>query len=210
MENKVVIKRDLTRSLFYFAPVEIIIPFTDQHRLVSRLLENIYSTVQTNKYIITLLDCGSKNKFFVKQLEKNKLPNIRTLQFPEKNSQISAINYALQNPYQEGINWICFVNPAVHFDKNNWLKNLGDTYCKLQSENVSLISPKKRDTKIDNNENKIVDEPIEFNCFLLWRGLFNTAGYFEESNLDLSHQIYKKIKSTKRTQALCGSSFFCN
>ena len=63
------IKKIVNRP-FHMASVEIIIPFHGEQAKVATLVENIIASVNTNRYLITLVDDCSVNANFVKDIEK--------------------------------------------------------------------------------------------------------------------------------------------
>ena len=67
----------------YMSAVEIIIPFYGLYNRVSSLLESIFATVTRNRYQITLVDDGSPNEGFIKEISSKNSPGLVCMRMNE-------------------------------------------------------------------------------------------------------------------------------
>ena len=211
--EKTFINRTITNNPFLMASVEIIIPFHNEHNRVVKSIESIFRTIHNNCYLISLVDDGSKNKKFIKQIENKKMPGVRCFQ-QEKKGLSSAINLVLNNPFKKKIPWVLILQPSLYPEDNNWLSEMGKMIEKEKVNGVKMVGPMTNDPnsvafckKGENKENKILDEGfLSLSCVLCHRELFQRIGDFEDS----AELFALKMKSKGYKQAICGSSWLLN
>ena len=208
---------------FHMAPVEIIIPFHNEHSQVAKLIDGIFKTVLDNFYLITLVDDGSTNKNFIKEF--NKTPGVRVFRQEKKKGFGAAINLALSNPYQIKINgmrssipWVVIMKPGVSVEDNKWLSSLGNTMYKLKTQGVKMISPKTNnanETELIGQKGNIVEDSIlehgflPMYCAMAHRELFAKVGMMKESDSSVA-DFAARMKSKGYVQGVCGSSWVNN
>lgn len=199
---------------FYMSPVEIIIPFHGEHSSVVRLIEGIFRTVVSNRYLITLVDDGSKNKSFLDNMKR--LPGVRGFRQEHKGFG-AAINLALKNPWKTPINWVVIAHSDLIVDNNHWLSNLGKTFLSLKNNGIKMLSP-----KTNNSENKacigtnskspniVLEEGyLPLYCALAHRELFKRVGDFKENPYagGEAEDYAFRMRSMGFKQAVCGDSW---
>jgi len=221
MQNsKVFLKRTIENNPFYMAPVEIIVPFYGEHSRVSKLIDSVFKTVHNNRYLISLVDDGSKNNYFVKYIERAKLPGVRCL-VQENKGFGSAVNLALKNPWNKGLNidWVVIAHSDVFFEDANWLYNLGKSFNELKDKGVRMISPLTNNpvspssvlfgNRGEQKEDVIFDEYLPMYCALTHRDLFNQIGLLKEypyAGFEVE-EFAARMKNKGYKQAVCGSSW---
>lgn len=213
------LKRNFEPSPFHMASVEIIIPFHNEHAHVTKLIQNIFTTVHKNRYLITLVDDGSINTSFAKDIEKKKIPGTRCLQQSHKGFG-AAINYALKNPYKNNTNYVCIMHSDVLVEDAYWLNNLGNCLLALKNQNVKMVSSLTNNP--GNNFNFLLgekgkvkddyilaDEYLPMYCVLANRELFNKVGLFAEypyAGLE-TEDFASRMRKMNYKQAACGNSW---
>ena len=220
MADVVAITRTVVADSFNMQPVEIIIPFHNQPTKVVNLIQDIFSTVQRNRYLITLVDDGSTNSDFLKQLEEKKVPGLRFLIHKNHSGFGASVNSALRHPFSDSINWVCIMHSDVRLNDANWLYNLGTSMNKLKDKGVKMIAPLTNNPVVDNpllksekptfKEDVILTEGfLPFYCVFAHRQLFNTVGLLPEyPYAGLEVEVYAKAMKTKGfSQAVCNSSW---
>jgi glycosyltransferase involved in cell wall biosynthesis len=191
MENsKVFLNRKIQTDPFYMSPVEIVIPFYGEHFRVSKLMESIFNTVHTNRYLITLVDDGSLNKSFVKSIENKKILGVRCFQQEQKGFG-AAINLALKNPHIVNIPWVLIMHSDVFAEDSNWLSGLGKTLNVLKEGGVKMVSPMTNNPGVDStffvgkkgvksSDHILTEGFLPMYCALAHRELYNKVGFFKE------------------------------
>ena len=221
MENpKILVNRRLSPMPFHMAQVEIIIPFSGEQSRVTRLIESLFKTVVTNRYLISLVDDGSKNESFIKQIDTAKMAGVRFFRKDKKEGFGSAVNLVLKKPFKNGIDWVCIMNSNLLCENMNWLKNLGESYISLTNQNVGMVSPLTNNANYNNDvlvgkkEEKRSDVVLKegflpFNCILTQREVLNSIGMFEEglNEFDQAENYAEKMKQKGFKQAVSGSSW---
>ena len=208
---------------FLMQPVEIIIPFHDETSRVSKLVESIFKTIHANRYLITLVDDCSKNKHFVKQVEKAKVPGLRCLRQETHKGFGAAINFALRNPFKirTPISWVAVLHSDVVVDNPVWLSNLGEALTRMKPEGVKMVSSVTNNATVEStflnavkNEKKedyILQEGeyLPMYCVLAHRELFARVGEFAEypyAGLEVE-DYSERMRKMGYLQAVCGSSW---
>ena len=204
---------------FYMAPVEFIIPFHGEQNKVTQLIESIYSTIKTNRYLITLVDDCSPNKDYIKMIQKSKLDGIRCLSQEHKGFG-AAINLAINNPSANDIPYVCILHSDVLMHFGNWLINLGDSLLTLKSQKVGMISPLTNNPVIDlpilkaekseKKEDTILSEGfLPMYCVLAHRQLFSKVGPLLECPYagTEAEEYSNRMNSLGIKQAVCGNSW---
>ena len=141
MDQKPFLNRKMEANGFHMKPVEIIIPFHGQQAYVSKLIESIFRTVQTNRYLITLVDDASDNSEWLKEIERAKLPGVRCLRSEKQNGFGASINLALKNPFSENIIYVAVLQSDIELQETNWLSSLGESLNRLKSSGVKMVAP---------------------------------------------------------------------
>lgn len=214
------VKRTMENNPFYMAPVEIIIPFYDEQSHVAKLMESIFNTVYTNRYLITLVDDGSKNKSFIKDIDKKKLPGVRCLRQNENKGFGAAVNLALKTPWSGKITWIVIMQSDVFAEDNHWLSNMGETMNLLKGKGVKMVAPMTNNPMTESNfligkkaihkEDHILTEGfLPMYCVLAHRELFNRVGFLKECPYASNEAQEYAIRMQKMgySQAICGKSW---
>jgi GT2 family glycosyltransferase len=225
MDSKTPAKFDINknRSNFYMKSVEIIIPFHNHQASVMNLIDSIFRTVITNRYLITLVDDGSDNKDFKDALVKGKMleNGVRYLRTDEQKGFGAAVNYALKNPPKQNIPYICVMQSDTKAENLNWLENLGESLIKLKDKKVKMVSPMtncslifqkvfEREISLNLFDDIVLTEAfIPMYCFLCHRELFNQIGQFQEFPYAGTECEEFAIRMTSKGyfQGLCGSSW---
>lgn len=219
--NKIFINRKIERQLFHMAPVEIIIPFHGEQSHVSKLMDSIFQTVLTNKYLITLVDDGSENESFIKDIDNAKIPGVRCFKQEKQKGFGASINVALAKPWTASqIPWVAIMHSDVFAEDNNWLINLGKTLIKLKSGGVKMVSSMTNNSTTDfdfllGKKNEIKQDFILNKGFLpmysvlAHRELFKRVGPFREfpyAGVEVEDYA-KRMNQQGYKQAVCGSSW---
>jgi glycosyltransferase involved in cell wall biosynthesis len=224
METKIPTKFDINYNPtpFYMKSVEIIIPFYGQHAAVMELIQSIFRTVNTNRYLITLVDDGSRNGQFQTILEKSKLlgSGLRYLRQAEQLGFAAAINYAISNPSNFNIPFVCVMQSDTRADNLNWLEHLGNCLLSLKSQNVKMVAPLTNNPlafeSILQAENHVLkkdtvlkDAFLPMYCFLCHRELFSAVGPLKEFPLAgvECEDYFFRMMSKKYFQAVAGNSW---
>lgn len=126
--------------------VEIIIPFHGKHSNVSNLLQTIFNSVYSNKYLITLVDDASKNDNYYTQIQKANIPGVRILRKDSHGGFGSAVNFALNNPFKflksdKIIPYVVIIHSDVLPSSRDWLSNMGSSLERMKSNGVKMVSP---------------------------------------------------------------------
>lgn len=226
MSDKVFVNRKMENNPFYMAPVEIIIPFNGEQSRVSKLMDSIFRTVHTNRYLLTLVDDGSENHDWLEEIKSASLPGVRCLRQDEQKGFGSAVNLALQNPFSDKIKWIVVAHSDVEPQDANWLSNLGECLIKLKSQGVKMVSPltnnpviqspvmiskkgQPREDYILKYHEKEIPLFLPMYCFLAHRELFDRVGLFAEfpyCGLESQEFGYRMLSKGYR-QAIAGKSW---
>ena len=218
--NKIFINRQMNNNPFYMAPVEIIIPFHGEQSKVTRLMESIFKTVHTNRYLITLVDDGSKNKNFIKQVDKGKVKGVRCFQQETQKGFGAAVNIALNKPWNKKIIWVAIIQSDVLVSDNNWLSNIGETLNKLKGDNVKMISPLTDNPMSDlpelcgekaplTRDVVLRDGFLPMYCVLAHRELFERVGPLKECPYagTEAEEYALRMNAMGYKQGVCGSSW---
>ena len=224
--SKKTISRTIQRKTFD-GDVEIIIPFHGAHAHVSKIIQTLFNTIYSNKYLVTLVDDGSKNSNYYNQIQGANIPGLRILR-KEKNTGFgSAINFALSNPFkfsksEKIIPYIVVVHSDVLFSSKDWLFNLGSCLEKMKHDGVKMVSPLTNNpvedmkrliskNKNPNEEDFVLSEEefLPMYCSLFHRDLIKYVS-FPESNPSESSEA-RELASSMRSkgffQAVCGKSW---
>jgi len=224
-DKKIFINRELGKRTFQGASVEIIVPFYGRHLLVSDILKNIFNTVYSNKYLVTLVDDGSENKNFYSQMKKSKIPGMRCLRQESNKGFGSSINLALNNPWKfsdsnQTIPYVVILHTDVSFISKNWLLNLGNCLEDMKFIGVKMVSPLTdnpvedfdvlKSKRGEEKENKILNKGfLPLYCALCHRDLFDHVGVFKEYPYagHEAKEFANRMKEKGFNQAVCGNSW---
>jgi len=221
MENpNIFVNRKIENDPFYMAPVEIIIPFHGEQARVAKLMESIFATVHTNRYLISLVDDGSLNKTFIKDIDKKKMPGVRCFRTDENKGFGAAVNLALKTPWSQKITWIAIMQSDVFAEENNWLSNMGETMNLLKGQGVKMVSPMTNNPmvessiltgqKSDRRPDAVLTEGfLPMYCVLAHRELFNRVGPLKECPYagTEAQEFAVRMRLLGYKQAVCGSSW---
>jgi GT2 family glycosyltransferase len=210
MAKNIFINRTIQSDPFHMAEVEIIIPFHGEQQRVVKLIESIFNTVLTNRYLITLVDDFTPVRSTASLLDRVKrVPGIRSFRLPEEPENPedekqkhpkgfgAAVNYALKHPWvfknnpKKKINYVCIMHSDVFPEENTWLAELGTTLEKLKFDGVKMISPTTNNPMSDldilvgeKSQQKddviLTDGYLPMYCALCNRELFQRVGFFKE------------------------------
>ena len=225
MENtKIFVNRKMENNPFYMASVEIIVPFYGEQARVAKLMESIFATVHTNRYLISLVDDGSINDTFIKDIDKKKLPGVRCFHVDKNKGFGAAVNLALTTPWKnQKITWVAIMQSDVFAEDNNWLSNMGETINLLKNQGVKMVSPMTNNPMIDSSvSSKMLGKKsdrrpdvvltggyLPMYCVLAHRELFNKVGLLKEypyAGTEAEEFAFRMQKMGYK-QAVCGTSW---
>lgn len=220
MADKVFFTKTIEAKPFYMSPVEIIIPFHNEQAKVISLINDIFMTVQKNRYLITLVDDGSGNKDFTRELEKKKIAGLRYLTHEECKGFGAAVNTALKNPFTKDIPFVAVLHSDVRIRDQNWLFNLGQSLSSLKESGVKMVSALTDNPLVENeflkanhNENKkdhvLTDGFLPMYCVLSHRDLYNRVGFLDEYPYagGEAEDFAIRMKKLGFKQGVCGTSW---
>lgn len=235
--QKAFITRRMESKPFHMAPVEIIIPFHGETTRVSNLMDSIFKTVHTTRYLITLVDDGSVNKSFIKDIDRHfskPFRGVRCFQQKEQKGFGAAVNLALANPWSDKITWVAIMQSDVLVSDNRWLSNLGECLNRLkslagQSESdplgsVKMVSPMTDNPMIESEklaekfigkkgdirpDHVLTEGYLPMYCVLAHRELFKKVGpLIEKPYASIEAEDYAvRMRLMGYKQAVCGSSW---
>lgn len=221
MENpKIFVNRTIQNSAFYMAPVEIIIPFHGEQARVTKLMESIFKTVHTNRYLISLVDDASENDVWIKEIDRAKLPGVRCFRSEKQVGFGASVNLALRTPFSENISWVAVVQSDVFMDDCHWLSNLGESLNRLKNTGVKMVSPKTNNSVVgfnvlqgkkgDQKEDVVLEkEYLPMYCILSHRELFKRVGFLAEYPYagTEAEDYATRMRALGFKQAVCGKSW---
>lgn len=196
-DHKFHVARTIER--FFNSRVDIIIPFHGQYARVVSLVESIFRSTYSNVYHIYLVDDGSHNSEFIKEMKGvDGVTTIKTanqLGFggacrvgfqasEERRQQARAANRA-EHPY------VVFMNSDCVIEDVNWLRALGMTLLNLKSAGVRMVAPKTNNPlngdpnqfgkKGEFGEDYVLEKGhLSMYCFMCHRDLFSHVGFLKE------------------------------
>ena len=206
----------LNSKKFRMQSVDIIVPFYNKEStLVAKLIESIFNTVLSNRYLISLVDDGSNQKEFLRHFQSGakSIPGISCISHETHKGFGPSIQSALERTKQP---WILIARPGLVVEGSHWLANLGETLLQLKDSGVKMVSPytdhpsifeetlKFDKENVMNAETKLVpdNEYLPLYCALASRELFRRVGIPNEPQ-----QFAQKMRSQGYKQAVCGSSW---
>lgn len=198
--NKPAIKRTIEDGPFHMKEVEIIIPFNGEQARVIKAIEAIFTTISTNRYLITLVDDGSANRYFMPIVNryKKRFAGVRCFRLEKSKGFGAAINHALKNPWvftdnpRKQIPYVCILQSDARPEAGHWLSTLGNSLEYLKNDGIKMISPTTNNPMsslniLEGEKGKITDDKIvpedcflPLYCALCHRELFNRVGLFKE------------------------------
>lgn len=219
------LKSKIENNPFHLSPVEIIIPFHNEHSRVAKLIDSIFKTVLDNFYLITLVDDCSLNKGFVKEFSKT--PGVRIFRQEKQKGFGAAVNLALSNPFsvridgmKSSIPWVIIMHSDVVVEDNQWLGNMGNSMMKLKNSGVKMISPKtnnpvEQNLALKGDKGLISDDVVlkegflPMYCVMAHRELFSKVGQLKEFPYagTEAEEYALRMRSKGYLQAVCGSSW---
>lgn len=200
---------------FLFAPVDIIIPFHNEHHKVSRLLQGIFGSIRTNRYQISLVDDGSTNEEFIDLFRK--VPGVVSFRHEEQRGFGAALNTAIQRTKQP---YILILHSDVEVRGGSWLSELGKTYNDLREKKVKMIGAMTNNPVVDDermicesgntvSDFILGDGFLPLYCALCKRELFNRVGLFKEYPYagGEAEEFAFRMRKKGYKQGVCGSSW---
>lgn len=220
MVDKIFVGKPIENKPFYMSPVEIIIPFHNEQSKVIDLINDIFITVQKNMYVITLVDDGSDNKNFLKQLREKRVEGLRFLSHDKCKGFGASVNTALKNPHNKNIPFVVIMHSDVRVKDNNWLFNLGQTLVSMKNNGVKMISSLTDNPMADvaalcgekgvvKNDVVLSNGYLPMYCVIANRELFNRIGFLKEfpyAGTEAEEFAYR-MRSKGFKQGVCGSSW---
>ena len=219
MDEKIFVNTIQTKP-FQLAPVEIIIPFMDEHAKVLNLMTDIFNSISSNRYLITLVDDGSLNQNFVQQLKSKKIPGVRFLNHKQNRGFGASINTALKTPFPNYLPYVLIMHSDVRLKDVSWLFNLGTTLQKMKQQGTKMVSPltnnpidcveQLKGNYGDKSDDRVIkDGFLPMYCALAHRQLFDRVGPFAECPYagTETEEYAWRMKKNGFTQGICGSSW---
>ena len=220
MADKVFLTSSIQTKPFLMSSVEIIIPFHNAQSKVINLTEDIFATVQKNKYLITLVDDGSANKDFVEQIKGKKIEGLRILRHDVCKGFGASVNYALKNPFRNDIPFVAILHSDIRIYDMNWLFNLGQTLSVMKEHGVKMVSALTNNPLVENdllkanrNEKRndviLSDGFLPMYCVLANRELFKRVGFLHEcpyAGVEVEEYAIRMAKLGYK-QGVCGKSW---
>lgn len=225
-DKKIFIKRKLENDPFHMKDVEIIIPFHGEQARVTKLMENIFRTVFTNRYLITLVDDHSENRHFIQKIKDAKIAGVRCFRLDEQRGFGAAVNYALSHPWvftnhpKKQIPFVCIMQSDAYPEDNQWLSELGATLDQLKGEGVKMVAPLTDNPMSDMAELKSPKGSVKKDlilkngflpmyCVLCHRELFNRVGMLQEFPYAgcEAREFAQRMNKNGFQQAICGKSW---
>lgn len=221
------LRSKIEKNVFWMAEVEIIIPFHGEHTKVTKLVESIFNTVFSNRYLITLVDDASKNKSFIKQIQNAKIPGVRCFRNEQQKGFAASVNHALKNPWKfpeepnRKIKYVCILHSDVYFEDNYWLFEMGSSLEKLKNNGIKMIGATTNNSTTDCkklNRDKNTKKPdieledgeyLPMYCCLCNRELFNRIGLLKEYPYagTEAKEFARRMRENNYLQAVCGKSW---
>lgn len=178
--------RTVEAKPFHMAPVDIIVPYTGHYSAVSRTVEEIFLTVWSNRYQVTLVDDASPNAAYKDYFKK--IPGVVTLRNDAPVGFAESVNRAVAATKQP---YVLVVRPGVRFHGMRWLTDLGRALFRMRPDGVKMVGP--------GDEDKIIDDGfLPLDCVLCHRKLFESAG-----PLRGAEEFAKAVRVAGHRQAFC-------
>ena len=205
----------------YMAAVEIVVPFYGQYNKISRLIDSIFSTVNNNRYQLTLVDDGSPNEGFIGQIKEKAMPGLHCLRLKKNSGFGAAVNYALENCINDWIPFVCIMHSDTIPVDSSWLSQLGSFLNQVKKDNIKMVSPRSgvfndemkhlQTERSVKSEDRILssEEYLPMFCSLAHRDLFKHVGRFREFPLAgcESMDYAMRMNSMGFKQAVSGKSW---
>lgn len=221
MSGKLVTNNFSSADPRMMSAVEIIIPFHGLYNNVVTLIETIFSTITSNRYQITLVDDGSPNQGFIKELASKKIEGLICYRKNVQEGFASAVNFALQNTKNPWIPYVCIMHSDTLPIDVAWLSNLGATLKKLKNSGIKMVSARsnyfdeymqhlktERNQKVDDYILK-ENEYLPMFCSIAHRDLFKNVGFLNTISLagGECHEFAKRMHEKGFRQAIAGNSW---
>jgi GT2 family glycosyltransferase len=177
----------IKHPVFGRSPVDIIVPFHGQYKRLITLIESVLR-VRSNPYLLTLVDDGSPNPGFLKQLEK--VPQLNRIRLDEQVGFGAALQAGFQATKQP---FVMFMHSDCEALDPSWMLSLGQTLIELEEKGVGMVSARSDnpfcdDTRFEGKLNSTSEhvilesgESMPLYCAMCRRGLFNKIGGFIKS-----------------------------
>lgn len=220
MDEKIFFTKEISAKPFQMSSVEIIIPFHNQQSRVINLINDIFNTVSSNRYVITLVDDGSKNKKFIDQLQTKKTQGLRFLKHDKCKGFAASVNNALSNPFRKDIPFVAILHSDIRIKDQNWLFNLGSALNDMKRDGVKMVSamtnnpcadvPQLKGSWGKEADNTVLSEGfLPMYCVIANRELFKRIGLLAEfpyAGVETEEFSYR-MKKNGFKQAVCGKSW---
>jgi GT2 family glycosyltransferase len=218
MNEKETAKLSIKYDPFYMRPIDIIIPFHDAFNDLIKCFNSV-TTVNSNRFLITLVDDASSDPKFKDQFDK--INGVQVIQHEKQLGFGAAVNTGLKNTQQP---YVLILHSDTILQANSVI-NLGNSLLNLSKENVMMVTAKADNplvgdercrgtrpiTKDDEitTEDVIVDGFIPFYCCLSYRKLFQKIGLLEEYPYGYyeDEEFANRMNKAKFKQAICGNSW---
>ncbi len=221
-------KVQMKKSPFSRSPVDIIIPFHDHHDQVAKLVYSILISVKSNPYQITLIDDGSKNKFFsedFKDFDRNRPmgtdPIVKVIRSEQRLGFGGALNLGFKNTKQP---YVMIMHSDCLVENPNWMVSMGESLLALKEFNVRMVAAKSQNpgpgtAKLKAEKGEFVttndmilndDEFLPLYCVMAHRELFNRIGGFVKAYPYLGYEDEELAYRMKRhgyKQAVCSKAW---
>jgi GT2 family glycosyltransferase len=226
-EPIVKIARPMKFEIFSRSKVDIIIPFHGQYNSVIRLVESIIYTTKSNPYHICLVDDGSPNKSFEKEVNdhfRKKTPNgfkpqVSVVRLDEQKGFGAALNFGMEKTEQP---WVVFMHSDCVVMDQGWLIEMGKSLVKWEKEKkpVKIVSartdnPGNYSTALKAKQRErgpdvvLEDDNIPLFCAMAPRSLFEKIGPLKEyfpCGYEDDELVYR-MKHYGFRQGVCGKSW---
>jgi GT2 family glycosyltransferase len=220
MPDKIFTTKPIEYKPFLMSSVEIIIPFHNQQSKVINLINDIFLTVQKNRYVVTLVDDGSSYKDFTQHLKERKIDGLRYLKHENCRGFGASINTALANPFRKDINYVAILHSDVRISDPNWLFNMGQSLENMKESGVKMISSicdnptvdepiLKGQKGVSRNDAILKDGFLPMYCVLSHRELFSRVGGMKEypyAGIEVD-EFARRMKKMNYLQGVCGKSW---
>lgn len=174
----------IKNPVFGRSPVDIIVPFHGQYRRLVSLIESVLR-VRSNPYLLTLVDDGSPNPDFLKQIEK--VPQLNRIRLDEQVGFGAALHAGFKATRQP---FVMFMHSDCEALDPSWMLSLGQTLLELEGQGVGMVSARSDNPlcddprfvgKLNSVTEHVILEPGEsmpLYCSMCRRELFDKIGGF--------------------------------
>lgn len=164
--------------------VDIIVPFHGQYKRLISLIESVLR-LRTNPYLLTLVDDGSPNVGFLKQIEK--VPQLNRIRLEKQVGFGAALKAGFDATKQP---FVMFMHSDCEALDPSWMLSLGQTLLSLEGQGVGMVSARSDNPLCEDerfvakmnttSEHVILEkgESMPLYCAMCRRDLFGKIGGF--------------------------------